>query len=51
MVPVGKSAELSTPTQKARALGMYMADYNVLKATAKPTAEVEVVIAKFATDL
>ena len=51
MVPVGKAAELSTPTQKARALGMYMADYNVLKAIGKPTAEVEGVIAKLATDL
>ena len=38
MMPVGKAAELSTPTQKARALG-------------KPTAEVEGVIAKLATDL
>ena len=47
MVPVGKAAELSTPTQKARAL----ADYNVLKAIGKPTAEVEGVIAKLATDL
>ena len=36
---------------KARALGMYMADYNVLKAIGKPTAEVEGVIAKLATDL
>ena len=51
MVPVGKAAELSTPTQKARALGMYMADYNVLKAIGKPTDEVEGVIAKLATDL
>ena len=51
MMPVGKAAELSTPTQKARALGMYMADYNVLKAIGKPTAEVEGVIAKLATDL
>ena len=33
------------------ALGMYMADYNVLKAIGKPTAEVEGVIAKLATDL
>ena len=51
MVPVSKAAELSTPTQKARALGMYMADYNVLKAVGQPTAEVEAVIAKLATDL
>ena len=51
MMPVGKAAELSTPTQKAPALGMYMADYNVLKAIGKSTAEVEGVIAKLATDL
>ena len=30
---------------------MYMADYNVLKAVGQPTAEVEAVIAKLATDL
>ena len=51
MVPIDKAAELSTPTQKARALGMYMADYNVLKVIGKPTTEVESVIAKLATDL
>ncbi|WP_455637740.1 hypothetical protein [Parabacteroides sp.] len=51
MLPVAKAAELTTPTQKARALGMYMADYNVLKAIGQPTADVEGVIAKLATDL
>ncbi|WP_289007626.1 hypothetical protein [uncultured Parabacteroides sp.] len=51
MLPIAKAAELSTPTQKARALGMYMADYNVLKGMGQPTAEVEAVIAKLATDL
>ena len=50
-VNVGDIKYMSTPTQKARALGMYMADYNVLKAIGKPTAEVEGVIAKLATDL
>lgn len=51
MLPVAKAAELSTSTLKARALGMYMADYNVLKAMGQPTAELEKVIAKLATDL
>lgn len=51
MLPTAKAAELSTPAQKARALGMYMADYNVLKAMGQPAAEVEAVIAKLATDL
>ncbi len=51
MLPASKAAELSTSTQKARALGMYMADYNVLKAVGQPTAEIEGVIAKLATDL
>ena len=51
MLPVAKAAELSTATQKARALGMYMADYNVLKAISQPTAEVEGAIVKLATDL
>lgn len=51
MVPASKAAELSTPTQKARALGMYLADYNILKAIKQPTAEIENVISKLATDL
>lgn len=51
MLPVAKAAELSTATQKARALGIYMADYNVLKAMGQSTSEVEGVIAKLATDL
>lgn len=51
MLPVAKAAELSTSTQKARALGIYMADYNVLKAMGQSTSEVEGVIAKLATDL
>lgn len=51
MLPVAKAAELSTATLKARALGMYMADYNVLKAIGQSTAEVEGAIVKLATDL
>lgn len=51
MLPVAKAAELTTPTQKARALGMYMADYNTLKAMKQPTTEVEAAIAKLAADL
>lgn len=51
MLPVAKASELTTPTQKARALGIYMADYNVLKAMGQPTSELEGVIAKLATDL
>lgn len=51
MLPVAKAAEMSTSTQKARALGIYMADYNVLKAMGQSTSEVEGVIAKLATDL
>lgn len=51
MLPVSKAAELSTPAQKARALGMYLADYNILKAIKQPTAEVENAISKLATDL
>ena len=51
MVPASKAAELSTPTQKARALGMYLSDYNTLKAIKQPTADVENAISKLATDL
>lgn len=51
MLAPGKVADLSTPTQKARALGMYLSDYNILKATKQPTADVEKAISKLATDL
>lgn len=51
MLPVSKASELSTPSQKARALGMYLSDYNILKAIGQPTAEVEGVLAKLSTDL
>lgn len=51
MLPVAKAAELTTPAQKARACGMYLADYNVLKAIGQPTAEVEATLAKLTADL
>lgn len=51
MLPVAKAAELTTPTQKARACGMYLADYNILKAIGQPTAEVEGVLVKLTADL
>ena len=51
MVPATKAAELTTNTQKARALGMYLADYNVAKAIGKPTDEIAGAISKLAADL
>lgn len=51
MLPVSKASELTTPSQKARACGMYFSDYNILAVTDQPTAEVEAVLAKLTTDL
>lgn len=51
MLPVAKAAELTSMSQKARACGIYLADYNVLAITNQPTAEVEGVLAKLTTDL
>lgn len=51
MLPIAKAAELTTPAQKARACGMYMADYSVLKSMKQPTAEVEGVLVKLTADL
>lgn len=51
MLPVSKASELATATQQARACGMYLADYNVLKVTGQPTKEVENVLAKLTADL
>ena len=51
MLPVSKMAELTSMSQKARACGMYFADYNVLKLIGQPTTEVEGVLAKLTTDL
>ena len=51
MLPISKLAELNTKTQKARALGMYFADANVLKAMGKPMTEIDAVLTKLVTDL
>lgn len=51
MLPVSKAAELNTPAQKARACGMYMADYSILKSMGQPTADVEGVLVKLTADL
>ena len=51
MLPTSKANELNTPTQKARARGIYFADLNMLKAMKKPTTEVESAILKLTTDL
>ncbi|MDL2255241.1 hypothetical protein LJC38_01485 [Parabacteroides sp. OttesenSCG-928-K15] len=51
MLPVGKAADFTTTSQKARACGMYFSDYNVLSVTNRPTTEVEAALAKLTTDL
>lgn len=51
MLPAGKAAELTSMSQKARACGMFFADYNVLALTGQPTAETEGVLARLTTDL
>jgi hypothetical protein len=51
MLPVSKASELTTTAQKARAAGIYFADYNVLKALGQPVAEIEGVLAKLTSDL
>lgn len=51
MLPTAKAAELTSASQKARACGIYLADYNVLAITGQPTTEVEGVLAKLTTDL
>jgi len=51
MLPVAKASELTTPSQKARACGIYFSDYNILAVTGQPTTEVEAVLAKLTTDL
>lgn len=51
MLPVAKAAELNTQSQKARACGMYFADYNILKATGQPVSELESVLVKLTGDL
>jgi hypothetical protein len=51
MLPVAKAAELTTPSQKARAIGIYFADFNVLKALGQPLTDVENVLVKLTSDL
>lgn len=51
MLPVAQAADLTTPSQKARACGMYFADLNILKAMKKPTTDVENVLVKLTTEL
>jgi hypothetical protein len=51
MLPLAKAAELSTAAQKARACGIYFADYNVLKALGQPLTDIEAVLAKLTSDL
>jgi hypothetical protein len=51
MLPVSKAAGLVTTSQKARALGIYLADYHVLKILGQPLAEIENAMAKLTSDL
>jgi len=51
MLPVSKAAELTTPAQKSRALGIYIADINIQKVMKQPTTELESAISKLAADL
>lgn len=51
MLPAAKASEFNTPSQKARACGMYFADYSMLKAMGQPTTEIENVLAKLTADL
>lgn len=51
MISAERVAEFNTPTQKARGLGMYMTDYNVLRAIGQPTGAAENAIAELAADL
>ena len=51
MLPVAKAADLSTPSLKARALGMYLSDYMVLSSIGQPVKGLEGVIGKLVADL
>lgn len=51
MLPLSKAAEFTTPSQKARACGIYIADYAVLATTGQATTEIEAVLTKLTTDL
>jgi hypothetical protein len=51
MLPVSKASELTSTAQKARAAGIYFADFNVLKALGQPTTDIESVLVKLTSDL
>lgn len=51
MLPIAKAADLTSMSQKARACGIYLSDYNILSVTGQPTTEVEGVLTKLTTDL
>jgi hypothetical protein len=51
MLPLAKASELTSASQKARACGIYFADYSVLKAIGQNTAELESVLAKLTSAL
>ncbi|MDR3142804.1 MAG: hypothetical protein LBU37_13915 [Tannerellaceae bacterium] len=51
MLPASKASELTSASQKARACGIYLADYSVLKAMGQNTAELETVLTKLTSDL
>jgi hypothetical protein len=51
MLPVGKASEMATASQKARALGIYLSDYSLLKVSSQPVTEIEAAMTKLASDL
>lgn len=51
LLPASKASELTTPAQKARAAGIYFADYNLLKVLGQPTAQTESVLAELTSAL
>ncbi|MDR1203754.1 MAG: hypothetical protein LBL58_19265 [Tannerellaceae bacterium] len=51
MLPASKASELTSASRKARACGIYFADYSVLKAMGQNTTELENVLAKLTSDL
>ncbi|MDL2221916.1 hypothetical protein LJC35_05140 [Parabacteroides sp. OttesenSCG-928-N08] len=51
MLAPAAAADLTTKSQKARALGIYLADFNLLTLTGQPTKEVAAAMTKLVTDL
>jgi precorrin-3B methylase len=51
MLPVSKAPELTSASQKACACGIYLTDYNVLKAMGQNTEKLETVLARLTSDL